>query len=177
MNESKSNFQIRQINPNSQMEIELVAKRMRETLMEVIGPERGEAMYSMEWLIDRVKFHLDSNLSTAKVLVSESLTGEITGHCIFRIEKADDGSDYGLFSTTYIEPSSRRLGIAEEFLNLGEYWMVSKGLPIAATATSKTNEKLLNLYFKHGYEIVFTNDEMVRLEKRLIVDKFPSEEL
>lgn len=172
MSEFKPNYQIRQIDSNSQSEIELVAKRMRETLMEVVGAERGESMYTMEWLIERVQFHLDPNLSTAQVLVSENPNGEITGHCIYRIEKTDDGFDYGLFSTTYIEPSSRRLGIANDFLKRGESWMVNHRLSVAATATSKTNEKLLNLYFKHGYEIVFTNEEMVRLEKRLMADQF-----
>jgi putative acetyltransferase len=47
--------------------------------------------------------------------------------------------------------------------------MSDKGLRIAATATSNTNEKLMNLYFKRGYKVVFTNDEMVRLEKTLPV--------
>ena len=54
MKESIHEFKIRQINPSSSSEIELVAKRMRDTLMEVAGAERGEAMYSMEWLIERV---------------------------------------------------------------------------------------------------------------------------
>ncbi len=169
MIENKSAFKIRQINPDSQIEIELVAKRMRETLKEVVGADRGEAMYSMEWLINRVKFHLDSNLSTGQVLVSENSEGEITGHCIYRIEKTEDGSDYGLFSTTYVSPSARRLGVANKFLSIGEAWMSDKGLRVAATATSKINEKLMNLYFKRGYQVVFTNEEMLRLEKILPV--------
>lgn len=142
---------------------------MRDTLTEVVGAERGEVMYSMDWLIERVRTHLDSNLSTAQVLVSVNTNGEITGHCIYRIEKAEDGLDYGLFSKTYVIPSARRHGVANKFLIIGEAWMSDNNLRIAATAKSKTNEKLMNLYFRRGYEVVFTNDEMVRLEKTLPV--------
>lgn len=70
MIKDKNDFEIRPIDSNSLPEIELVATRMRETLKEVVGAERGESMYSMDWLIDRVRFHLDPNLSTAQVLVS-----------------------------------------------------------------------------------------------------------
>lgn len=169
MQELDSNFKIRQINPASLDEIELVANRMRETLKEVVGVERGESMYTIDWLIDRVRFHLDPNLSTAQVLVSENPNGEITGHCIYRIEKLEDGSNYGLFSTTYIIPNSRKHGIATKCLSIGEAWMINNGLRIAVTMTSKKNEKLINLYFKHGYKVTATSDEMLKLEKILPV--------
>lgn len=55
------------------------------------------------------------------------------------------------------------------FLCIGEAWVSKNGLRIAATAISKINEKLFNLYFRRGYKVVFTNDEMVRLEKTLAV--------
>lgn len=167
MSESKPNFYVRPVNGNDTAEIELVASRMRETLVEVIGQERGTAMYTMDWLIQRVLFHLDPIQSTAQVYVSESSDGYLNGHCIVRKEFDDQGAPYGLFSTTYVTPQSRRLGIANALLVQGEKWMQSLGLTMAATATSKTNEKLINLYFKHGYKIVVTTDEMVRLEKQM----------
>jgi GNAT superfamily N-acetyltransferase len=141
---------------------------MRETLIEVVGHERGTSMYTMDWLIQRVLFHLDPNQSTAQVYVSESLDGQINGHCIVRKEIDEQGVPYGLFSTTYVEPQCRRLGIANSLLVQGEEWMRGLGLTVAATATSKTNKKLINMYFKHDYKIVVTTDEMVRLEKQLV---------
>ena len=39
-----------QINPHSTDEIELVAARMRQTLIEVLGEEEGTALSSMDWL-------------------------------------------------------------------------------------------------------------------------------
>ena len=38
------------MNADADDEVALVARRMRLTLMEVIGDEEGQAMYSMEWL-------------------------------------------------------------------------------------------------------------------------------
>ncbi len=165
---NKPNFIIRPINRSNTGEIELVASRMRETLVEVVGQERGTAMYTMDWLIQRVLFHLDPSQSTAQVYVSESSDGHLSGHCIVRKEFDDQGAPYGLFSTTYVEPQSRRLGIANALLVHGEEWMHNLGLTMVATATSKTNEKLIKMYFKHGYKMVVTTDEMVRLEKRLL---------
>ncbi len=166
---------IREINGQSEAEIKLIAGRMRDTLVEVLGEERAVAMYSMDWLIDRVKFHLNPTLSTSKVFISQNSQGEILGHCIVRIEQNENGKKYGLFSTTYVEPKSRKLGIANNFLITGEHWMISHGLSIAVTDTAKDNSKLINLYFKHGYKIVFSNDEMIRLEKPLTINPIHSE--
>ena len=75
---------IRPIDPQSAREIELVASRMRATLMEVLDPARGEAMYTIEWLDDRVRQHLDGR-HVGAVFVAED-DGEIVGHTIVRIE-------------------------------------------------------------------------------------------
>jgi hypothetical protein len=48
----------RPIDPDSDAEVDLVAARMRETLVEVLGRERGEVMYTMEWLRARVRRHM-----------------------------------------------------------------------------------------------------------------------
>ena len=45
---------IRAIDPQSRAEVELVASRMRQTLVEVLGEEVGGNMYTMDWLgVDR----------------------------------------------------------------------------------------------------------------------------
>jgi hypothetical protein len=41
------NIAIRPLNPASEEEITFVAARMRQTLCEVLGEERGRAMYSI----------------------------------------------------------------------------------------------------------------------------------
>lgn len=104
----KTNHKLRVINPSSIPEIELIACRMRETLIEVLGDRRGEAMYSIEWLKDRVMFHLDPARSTGQVFVAENETGEITGHFIVRIEQTESGESFGLGSTIYVVPVFRR---------------------------------------------------------------------
>lgn len=159
--------------------ISLVAARMRATLVEVLGEVEGTALYDMTWLVERVRWHLDPDKSTARVLVSVSPDdGHIEGHSIVRVELDERGDGaassgergegaYGLFSTTYVEPASRRRGVASRLLCAGEAWMVEHALPIAATHTAATNHELIALYRRHGYETVLAHGTMVRLERSL----------
>jgi 8-oxo-dGTP pyrophosphatase MutT (NUDIX family)/ribosomal protein S18 acetylase RimI-like enzyme len=160
---------IREINPKSQQEIELVAKRMRLTLVDVLGEEEGGSMYTMEWLVDRVIFHLDSKKSNAQIFLSENPERQITGQCIVRIERDEGGNQFGLFSTTYVDPAFRKKGFANALLLRGEQWMLEHELLEAITYTSESNAKLIRLYEKHGYRIHLTNAEkrMIGLKKRL----------
>jgi GNAT superfamily N-acetyltransferase len=170
---SNGAIRIRKIDPCSAAEVELVALRMRQTLVEVEGEETGNSLYTMDWLKDRVRWHLDAGKSTGQVFISENREGHITGHSIVRIEFDGTGRQYGLFSTTFVEPESRRQAIASGLLDHGEKWMIEHELPEAATWTSESNKKLIELYFKHGYAIVerhtheITKTPMVKLAKAL----------
>lgn len=163
----------RELDRDADAEIELVATRMRATLEEVLGREEGAALYTMDWLRDRVRFHLDPSRSTAAVFLAEHPSGggggAVVGHTIVRIERDDDDDDrpFGLFSTTYVEPGSRRAGVAHHLLRRGEAWMRERGLRRAVTDTSATNTKLIRLYEAHGYTIVVRAGSMVRLAKPL----------
>ncbi|MCP4809161.1 MAG: GNAT family N-acetyltransferase [Proteobacteria bacterium] len=142
-------------------ELDLVARRMRATLAEVIGPD-GESMYTLEWLRDRVRQHLDGR-HVGAAFVAE-LDGAVAGHTIVRREEG-----CGLFSTTYVDPAARRAGIAEALLERGEEWIRAQGLERAATHTAGGNTPLLKLYERRGYAVVFTDPDsgMVRLEADL----------
>jgi GNAT superfamily N-acetyltransferase len=158
---------IREIDPSSEDELALVTRRMRETLVHVLGEERGTALYTMEWLRDRLLWHMDPAKSTAQVFVAERGDGHIAGHTIVRVERDEIGREFGLFSTTFVEPESRQLGIATSLLRRGEAWMIAHGMTIAATDTALGNTKLIRLFEKHGYRIVETAEEMVRLSRML----------
>jgi GNAT superfamily N-acetyltransferase len=157
---------VRPLAPSSSDEVELVATRMRETLVEVLGDERGGGLYTMEWLRDRVRFHLDPARSTATVLLAENHDGHITGHTIVRIED-EAGKKLGLFSTIFVERESRRAGVAASLLLAGEAWMVQQHAADAATYTSHSNFKLINLFRNHGYRLAGAESEMVRLTRPL----------
>jgi GNAT superfamily N-acetyltransferase len=166
-------FHIRAINPLSAAEIDLVAQRMRATLIEVEREDTGTALYSMDWLRERVRWHLDSAQVAACVFLAEDNSGVILGHTIIRREFEQDGREYGLISTTYVIPESRRLGVADALLRAGEEWMRSLGLGSCATWTSSTNLKLIRMYEKHGYRQTTTHVHettgtiMVKLERNL----------
>jgi GNAT superfamily N-acetyltransferase len=149
---------IREIDHTSTREIDLIAQRMRLTLLEVLGEKTGGSMYTMDWLKQRVMFHLDPAQSTAQIFLAEECD-EFFGHCIVRIDHDDSGKEIGLFSTTYVAPDFRRLGIADALLIRGEQWMIEHGMTEALTYTSDSNTKLINLYRKHGYEVTVTDAE------------------
>ena len=127
---------------------------MHDTLVEVLG----HCEYSLDWLRDRVQFHIDCGA----VFVAEGR--RLLGQTIVREE---DGK--GLFSTTYVIPEARRLGVAEALLDQGEHWMRLRGMRSSRTYTSMTNVKLIRLFEKRGYGVVLTNTEksMVVLERSL----------
>ena len=140
---------------------------MRETLMEVLDEAQGEAMYTLEWLRQRVLWHLDPNQCTGQVFVSENNEGHLTGHTIVRVEADEQGNKSGLFSTTFVAPESRRQAIAEALLTRGERWMAEHQLRQAATYTDKDNSKLIRLFQKRGYTLATTPSDMVILSREL----------
>lgn len=170
---SNGAIRIRTIDPRSAAEVELVALRMRQTLVEVEGDKTGNSLYTMDWLKDRVRWHLDAAKSTGQVFLAENREGCITGHTIVRIESDEAGRRYGLFSTTFVEPESRKQAIAASLLDHGEKWMIEHEMPEAVTWTSASNMKLIRLYLKRGYAIVerhshdITKTPMVKLAKAL----------
>jgi GNAT superfamily N-acetyltransferase len=159
--------------------IDTVAARMRDTLIEVEGPERGAAMYSMQWLIDRVRWHLDASRVTAEVIVAEASrdsadiadrTRRSVGHSIYRLE--GDGTEC-LISTTYVVPDARRHGVADALLREAQRWAETHRAATLATWTSAANQPLIALYTRQGFAEVargpndITGTMMVKLAKTL----------
>lgn len=158
---------VRAVDPQNTREIELVAARMRDTLIEVLGDERGAAMYSMEWLVERVRFHLDPAQSTGQVLVAEDAGGEIWGHTIVRLDKNDAGQAIGLFSTVYVMPEKRRQSVAQTLLNAGEEWFSKHRVAELHTYTDVDNTKLIRLFESQGFKCVEERNGFAILVKQV----------
>lgn len=158
MKQAEGSLRVRPIAAADEAEIERSARWMRATLVEVEGEEVGTALYTMDWLRARLRWHLDPAQASAAVLLVEDAAGTVLGHTIVRQETdAQDGSVYGLISTTYVEPAARRAGVAGTLLEAGEQWFRARGLARAATWTSAGNAKLIGLYEKHGYRRAATH--------------------
>src|SRR5205823_1480125 len=106
------------------------------------------SMYTIEWLRDRVRFHLDPAQSVGEVFVAEDRARTIVGHTIVRVEHEEGGRCIGLFSTTYVDPAHRRARVASLLLERGEAWMRERGLRAAATYTDESNARLIHLFEK-----------------------------
>jgi GNAT superfamily N-acetyltransferase len=158
---------IRELNPQSPGEVELVARRMRETLVEVLGDDRGSGMYTLDWLKARVLWHLDPDQVKGQVFVAEDSEGAVVGHTIVRVDQEDEGGPVGLFSTTYVDPTARRAGVARALLRHGERWMEAQGMQTAVTYTDADNHKLQKLYTTNGYTMSPMPNQFVKLQRTL----------
>lgn len=160
--------EIRSLRRDEDERIALVAARMRQTLIEVVGAARGAAMYERDWLIDRVRQHLDPEHPAGLdgvVFVAED-AGHCVGHTILRMV-ADEGSEggrHGLFSTIYVVPEARRSGLARRLVERGLEWIRGRGAARAATCTGRHNRPLIALFEGFGFAPVLSTAEMVRLE-------------
>jgi GNAT superfamily N-acetyltransferase len=159
---------IRAIDPQSPAEVELVASRMRQTLVEVLGEDVGGNMYTMDWLTQRVLWHLDPSQCVGQVFLSEDSEGHITGHTIVRIQLDEAGKEIGLFSTFFVEPGSRNQAVATSLVVRGEQWMADHGMITAVTYTAESNDKLKSLLLRLGYQIAAAQNKMISLSKSLI---------
>jgi ribosomal protein S18 acetylase RimI-like enzyme len=161
----KPNYKIREINPDSESEISLVANRMRQTLVEVLGEQKGTELYSMTWLLDRVRWHLDPNQTTAKIFLSEDLNGAVIGHAFARIEADTQGSHYGYFSSIFVAPEFRNKGIANALILHVNSWLAEMKMSKVVYNTAVNHSKLIRLFERHGFKITHTEGEMIQLTK------------
>lgn len=157
------NLTIEALDPENRKHLETVARRMRSTLAEVVDPGKGPNMYSMDWLRARVLFHLDASQCNGAVFLAWRNAKEIVGHTILREAQDENGAPYGLFSTFYVSPEARRLGVGTALVDCGEAWFQEQGLNAFATNTAADNQKLIGLLEKRGYRIAITRDSMVHL--------------
>lgn len=148
---------------------------MRATLIEVEGEAAALALHDMDWLRDRVRWHLDPQKSLASVMLAKNNKHEVLGHTIVRRETNAYKNHYGLVSTTYVLPEQRGLGVGTLLLRAGERWFYEHKLTSISSWTSAQNSALIGLYEKNGYSIVerqvhdVTGTWMVRLEKAPLV--------
>lgn len=162
---------VRRLEPDERATIDLIARRMRLTLVEVLGDDRADEMFDHADLVARVEWHLDrfDPERHADVFVASDASGRITGHTLVRMERDDpfETQPVGLFATTYVVPAARRSGVASALLRRGELWMRRQGLDTAVTFTDPSNERLRLLYARHGYQWERVDDEWVRASKTL----------
>jgi len=160
---------VRPLDPHDDHLVALVAHRMGLTLDEVIGDDRSHHRYTQAWLEARVRAHLDPAQLEGGVLLA-FLDDDPTpvGHTIVRRE-TDGPPDRGVFSTTWVSPHYRRLGVARVLLDHGEAWMVRRGMDWARTDTATHNSPLRVLFERRGYRVVerAPDGSMVRLARRL----------
>ena len=137
--------------------IQLIAERMRLTLIQVLGEDRGGSMYEMDWLVDRVRFHMDPTRCTGRIIIAELDELLVAGHTIVRVENKDEG----LFSTIYVAPPHRGRGIGQDLVSAGEHWFRSLRVARMTTYTHPKNAGLIHLFKNRGYSLTPIDDDFV----------------
>jgi GNAT superfamily N-acetyltransferase len=157
---------IRPLDAGSAEEIECVACGMRATLEEALGAERGQALYDMEWLRDRVRAHLDLARLDGLALVAETAAGVLVGHLLARLER-DGERTIGLVATVFVHPDWRRGGLAGRPFDAGEAWLRARGAATLAYDTAEDHVAMRRLLERRGYRITFRSaaQAMVRLAR------------
>lgn len=158
---------IRELSADSESEILLVGQRMRKTLIDVLGEEKGGELYSVETLVDRVRWHLDSVSRIGKVYLSQDDVGNITGQTLARVETDVAGLKFGRFSMVYVLPEYRRRGIATQIISTVENWFHDLAMPKIIYNTAETNQRVIDLFRSRGYRITHAESEMVQMTKIL----------
>ena len=156
---------IRDLDPNSKGDIDVVATRMGLTLVDVLGKERGQSLYSYEELKQRLQDHIDMG-DRAKILLA-GLKGEILGHAIARVEKDEHQKDYLFFSTIYIQPEVRQKGFASQLVLAIEQWGSSLQLPTIIYNTAHNNQPTIRLFESFGFKKTLEDNDMVQLKKTI----------
>lgn len=150
--DSTDTVAVHRVEPDDAATIDLIAQRMRLTLVEVLDETRADEMFDHPALLERVRWHLDRSDPDRRAEVFVALLdGDVVGHTMLRVDDVD-GERLGLFATTYVTPPARRAGAASALLLAGERWMRAQGMTVAATFTDARNDRLLAFYAAHGYE-------------------------
>ena len=159
--------EVRPLDPADAASIDLVARRMRQTLAEVLDESRADEMFDHAGLVERILWHLDRTVPgrSADVFLAWR-SNTIVGHTMVRADLVE-GEELGLFATTYVAPEARRCGVASALLRTGEAWMRRHGLHVAATFTDVHNERLLAFYASHGYECSVIDHEWATARRAL----------
>lgn len=157
-------MRIRRLSPTAAEEIEWVARKMRQTLAEVVDNQDGASLYSIQWLRNRVNEHLAPSFG-AVFVAQDDATGLLQGHVIAREDVEEDLGEVGLMSTIFVEPEVRREGLGRKLVETALAWMKERGATLAVTKTAASNSGLIKLLESLGFSIDLQVDSMVRLSR------------
>lgn len=161
------NLRIRPLDSTSTEEIALIADRMKKTLVDVMGEEKGSSYYPDDFFLERLKWHIDLK-DHCELLVCE-LGQQIVAHAIVRVENDEEihHKPFSYFSTIYTAPEWRRRGLARQLIEKVHEWSLKKSLDKITYSTAKNHHGLISLFEEFGYNIIVETDEMVRMAKEL----------
>ena len=144
---------VRALDPGCPDEVALVARRMGETLDEVLGPERAAAVHTPAEIRERLLWHVERPADRrAEAFVAEGPDGALLGHALVRVDSEEGRGEVGLLATIHVAPEARRRGVAAALLERATDWMRAAGQTLAVTYTDAENLRLQGFLREQGWE-------------------------
>ena len=147
-------FRVRPLDPTSDAEINTsVSFGMLAVLETVPSARRDPSVVPYFTFAEmRANYAASCGLPDRCFLFAEAPDGLVVGQSAMKTLRDEDGRLYGYFSTRYVLPRFRRQGLGQRLLDEGLGWMRAQGAEYAVAHTHATNEPLLGLFRRNGFE-------------------------
>jgi len=148
-------YKIRPVNRQSEKEINTIIAFAMMTIWETCqeAREKPENIPNFNFDIMKINFMNAMQKADHRYLVAVNDSGDICGHCIFKMSVDKNDVPYGYCWTRYVLPLYRRQGIARAFLEKALVWFKEKEATYVKAHTHRSNEPLMNLFKSFNFEV------------------------
>lgn len=152
-------YYIREIDFESNQELEIVTKRCMWTVLETIpefenDPEKVRKQFK-NFSFNEMKAMIKSDFGKEnhRLLVALNNKDKLIGQSIFSLKKDEAQVKYGSCFSRYVVPEYRKIGIGSKLLEIAEEWWNKKEAAYVVSQTHIKNYNLRGLFCKMGYEV------------------------
>lgn len=157
-------IRIRDLDPESDAELDVVTRMCRRTVLETIpelegSEDKAQAVsgnFSYAQMNDMIR--ACSRNPAHRLLVAVEESGRIVGHSMISQKVDSEGRRYGYFFSRFVEPSHRRRGIATRLLAEALAWFEASDVEYLRAETHATNHALQALMLGAGFRVAERHD-------------------
>jgi ribosomal protein S18 acetylase RimI-like enzyme len=150
------NLTIRPIDPDRASELDLVARRCMDTVLETIPEFEGRediarshlSNFTLAQMTDMIRADLTDPAKRIMLAVADDV---IAGQALYSVKTDRAGTLYGFCFSRYVLPEYRRNGIAAKLLTDALEWFKREGARYVIAQTHVENIPLQHLFEAQGF--------------------------
>lgn len=153
-------YRMRPLEADRPGELDLVVARSLETILESIPELMGNEkearrrVPNFDHAAMRAMYLRDANRTdTHRLLVAESETDGVVGHALCFLKSFEPEGPLGYLFTIYVAPEHRCRGVGGLLLTEALAWLENRGAARVQAATHPSNQGLLRLTARYGFEV------------------------